>query len=71
MDKTDHDLLVEIHNTIMGSNGQGGCFRQQTKLVKDFYNFRLSVLLAITAIAGGSGFGFAKLLDLIRPLMGG
>jgi len=70
--KSDHDMIADIHGVIFGVNGQGGLLRQfeeHRKEDKDFregyYAFRLAVIVTGALTIGGSGFGFAKLLELI------
>ena len=62
---SDHDLLVEIHVCLKGSDGQGGLYREVAALKKSYYNFRLTVIVTGALLFGGSGFGFAKVLELI------
>ena len=70
---SDHDLLLSIHECLKGSDGQGGLFRdfenhkqEDTKFRAGFYAFRLTVIVAGALFFGGSGFGFAKLLELVK-----
>ena len=70
---TDHDLLVSIHECLKGSDGQGGLCRDfedhkkaDTQFRKSFYAFRLSVIVTGALFFGGSGFGLAKILEVVR-----
>ncbi len=67
--KTDHDLLRDIHAMMMGSNGQGGCFRSHTQLKKDFYQFRLCVIVGAIILTAGGGFGTWKLFNLLMAFI--
>ena len=58
-EKSDHDILIEIHTVLLGADGQGGIARQVTKNSKAI--FRLWIVLTILAVsAGGGAFGIIK-----------
>jgi len=68
----DHNLLLAIHECLKGSDGQGGLCRdfrehkeEDVKFRKSFYDFRLSVIVTGALLFGGSGFGFAKILEVV------
>ncbi len=70
---SDHDLLLSIHECLKGSDGQGGLCRdfethkeEDTDFRKGYYSFRLGVIVTGALFFGGSGFGFAKLLELVK-----
>ena len=67
-DKTDHDLLLEIHTVLLGTNGQGGLCRSHEDLRDDFYKFKrvVIILFAFAAGGGGLGFGIVEILKLVK-----
>jgi hypothetical protein len=67
-EKSDHDLLVEIHGVVLGTNGQGGLYRQVKENTKAI--FRLWVILAII-LAGGGGGGYALTHAVLTKAAGG
>ncbi len=58
--KAVNDLTV----VILGKDGQGGFLRSHTQLAKDFYNFRLMVLIVFSCagVFGGGGFWLSKVV---------
>ncbi len=64
-----HDKINQIHTAIYGMNGQGGCFRKCEWTAKEFYNFRLYVIVTTALILGGGGLGVWKVVNLIAPLL--
>ncbi len=71
--KETHETVRSIQQELKGYNGRKGLcaeFEDHKKEDKDFrnifYNFRLAVIVAGALFFGGSGFGFAKLLDMMR-----
>jgi len=65
MEKDDHDLLMEIHQAIFGCGGEGGCFNDCKQLKRDFYKFRLAILVAIAFAGGMGGFGLSEILKVV------
>ncbi len=63
--KSDHDLLRDIHTMMLGSNGQGGCFRSHTQLKNDFYRFRLRVIIGAVVLLGSGGYGIWEIFNLL------
>jgi hypothetical protein len=64
VEKSDHDLLLEVHSTLLGTNGQGGLCRQVDKNTKAIN--KIWILLAIIIAAGGGGAW-----GIISKLLGG
>ncbi len=72
IEKTDHDMIVEIHTTLMGNNGQGGLCRQvelQRKEAesqrKEIDGLKLRFWLLVGLLAGAGllgGMGISSLL---------
>ena len=52
--KSDHDLLLEVHATLLGTNGQGGLVRQVESNTKAIQKLWIIVALIIASIGGGS-----------------
>lgn len=63
-DKSDHDLLIEIHGRLMGTDGQGGLCRQVNNNTKQINRIWIAITL-ISATVGGSAWG------IISKLLGG
>ncbi len=61
-EKNDHEMLAEIYQLMLG---RGGCWDREAKVTKDFYAFRLSVIVAGALLFGGTGFGFAKIIEFV------
>ena len=66
-DKTDHDLLTEIHTTLLGKNGQGGLIRSHEALKKDYYKFKQHVLEVFFFLVGSGALG----IGVWKILLGG
>ncbi len=56
-EKSDHDILVEIHTAVMGSNGQGGLCRSHDALKRDYYNFKRWVIGIFCFLVGSGVIG--------------
>lgn len=68
MEKSDHDLLIEVHSVLLGSNGQDGLCRQVARNTKAIS--RLWVILAIiVALSGGGGYALAR--EILIKSIGG
>ena len=65
MAKTDHDLLVEIHATLMDVNGNPGLCTRHHQLAKEFYEFK-RLMLVILAFFIGTGLISIGVLELLR-----
>lgn len=61
-EKTDHEMLIEIHQLMLG---KGGCWDRGEKTAKDFYAFRLFMIIALTSILGSTGFNLFSLIKLL------
>jgi len=58
-EKSDHDRLVEIHATLLGTDGQGGIARQVERNTKAI--FRLWIMLVVLSVSvGGGTFGIIR-----------
>ncbi len=56
--------IDELTIIILGKDGQGGCLRHHSEVAKDFYNFRLLIIIGLSSagLFGGGGFWLSKLL---------
>uniref|UniRef100_A0A6M3LGW5 Uncharacterized protein n=1 Tax=viral metagenome TaxID=1070528 RepID=A0A6M3LGW5_9ZZZZ len=59
--KEDHDLIVEIHTVLLGTNGQGGLCRQVDKNTRTIFKIWCAIIAILVSI-GGSTFGIVKLI---------
>jgi len=59
--KSDHDLLVEIHTVMMGSDGQDGLCRRVSVVEKKLQN-----MILVLTFLGGSGLIGTGIFELIR-----
>ncbi len=68
MEKSDHDMITEIHATIFGTNGQGGCYRTHTKAINDFCKFKRNCLIVCAFLLGTGvlGIGAIEVIKLVR-----
>lgn len=68
MERTDHDLLIEIHSCLMGANGHGGLCKEVKDLKTDYYSFKKAVLAVFFFLLGSGalGAGIWKLAGTIR-----
>lgn len=64
MDKSDHDLLTEMHTVLLGTNGHPGLCRQVERNTKDIVKLWI-ILAVLVATAGGGVYG---LLDILSKL---
>jgi len=60
-EKTDHDILLEIHTTLVGVNGQGGLCRQVERNTKSINKLWI-IVAVIAASIGGGGYGIIQAL---------
>jgi len=75
--KTDHDMLVELHTAICGYNGQEGLLKNYAKFKENYYKekndhncdyqkFKRCVYMLVSFAVGsgllGGGIGLSKLL---------
>lgn len=58
-EKSDHDLLMEIHTTLLGANGQGGLCRDFESVKRDYYYFKRKVLAVFFFLLGSGVLGAA------------
>ncbi len=68
MEKSDHDILVEIHAAVCGINGQGGLLREHKKLSEDYYRFKRYVLITASFLVG-SGILGTGIMALIKSVV--
>jgi len=61
-EKTDHDLLLEVHGTLLGTNGQGGLCRQVDKNTKAISKLIIAVIVIGLTVGGGAWGIVSKLL---------
>ena len=70
-DKSDHDMIVEIHNTLCGLNGNGGLLKAFEKhkaddaaFRKDYYEFKRRAIGIFCFVAGGGSLtaGIIKMM---------
>ena len=73
MTPEQENMLRAIHQLLLGYNKSPGLVadfenhkKQDALFRAKFYAFRLSMIVAFTALVGGSGFGLAKVLELLR-----
>lgn len=59
MQKTDHDLLMEIHTVILGANGHDGLCRQVAKNSREIFKLWLAIV-AMGVGMGGGVYGIIK-----------
>ena len=52
-EKSDHDMLMDIHTVLLGTNGQGGLYRQVKDNTKNIN--RIWIVLAVLAASVGGG----------------
>ena len=64
IDKSDHDILMDIHGVLLGSNGQGGLCRTVAAHSKTLTKLIIAVIIIGMAV-GGSTWG------IISKLLGG
>lgn len=69
-DKSDHDLLLEIHTTLLGANGQGGLCRDYQATKADYYRFKRNITIVLCSGAGLSAV-ITGLIELLRKLNSG
>lgn len=58
-EKSDHDMLIEIHSVLLGANGQGGLSRQVEINTKAIFKLWCAFIALATSIGGGI-FGIIK-----------
>ena len=68
-----HEALRCVLQALKGFNGKAGLFaefedhkKQDIEFRKCFYNFRLQIIIVLVTLTSGSGFGIAKLLDMLK-----
>lgn len=73
-EKTDHDMIIEMHSVLLGTNGYKGLCREfdehkdaDKNFRKDYYNFKrfaigIFCFLAGAGVLTGGGIGIAKLI---------
>ena len=63
-DKTDHDLLTEMHTVLLGTNGHNGL----CKLVERNTRAINKLWIAIAIIASSVGGGVYGIIDLLKGM---
>lgn len=66
-EKTDHDLIIEIHSVLLGTNGQGGLCRSHEVLKKDYYNFK-RLVIGIFCFLVGSGVISLGVIEIAKAI---
>ena len=64
--KETYEAVRSVQQLLKGYNGTEGLVTEFKKLKLAFYTFRLGVIVSFTLLIGGSGFGLAKVLELLR-----
>ena len=59
--KTDHDLIIEMHAVLLGTNGHEGIARQVCRNTKDITKLWIVVAILASSV-GGSVYGIIELL---------
>jgi hypothetical protein len=62
-DKADHDMIVEMHAVLLGSNGQDGVCRRVGSLEKKVTN--IIIFLAVLTGTGLVGTGIFELIKAV------
>ena len=74
-EKSDHDLLIEVHAVLCGINGSPGLCKDFEKhkdndsaFRKDYYNFKRLVIAVFCFLVGSGaiGFGVAEIIKLVK-----
>jgi len=65
VEKSDHDMIKEVHTVLLGVNNQGGLCRSHECLKRDFYKFRLWVIVFIATSLVGGGVTAWKGLEIL------
>jgi hypothetical protein len=60
-DKQDHDMIVEMHAVLLGSNGQDGLCRRVGSLER-----RVTNLIMVLSFLAGAGLLGTGIFELIR-----
>ncbi len=68
-EKTDHDMLLEIHTTLLGANGQGGLVRDYEATKGDYYKFKRNTIIVLCSGVGVGAVG-TGIMELLRKLSG-
>lgn len=72
-EKSDHDMIIEIHTCLLGSDGQGGLcreFEEHKKADIDFkrgyYKFRLWIYILAAFLTGTGIFSSVSIVELMK-----
>jgi L-serine deaminase len=60
-EKTDHDILTEIHTVLLGTNGTPGLCKQVEHNTKSINKLWICIAVIGSSIGGGA-YGIVKLL---------
>lgn len=63
--KTDRDLIIEMHTVLLGANGNEGLCKKHEKLAADYYKFKRYVLMTASLLIGSGVIG-AGVLELLK-----
>ena len=61
IDKTDHDLLIEIHTVLLGTDGHTGVAKQVERNTKAITKLWICTAIIASSIGGGA-YGIIELL---------
>ena len=61
MQKSDHDILMEIHTVLLGANGHDGLCKQVAKNSIDIFKLWMAIV-ALSVGVGGGAYGIIKLI---------
>jgi len=59
--KSDHDLIIEIHTVLLGTNGHNGIANQVERNAKAITKIWICIAIIISSIGGGV-YGIIELL---------
>jgi len=60
-EKTDHDLLIEIHTVLLGTDGHTGVAKQVERNTKAITKLWIAIVF-ITSSVGGGIYGIIEIL---------
>ena len=63
-EKTDHDLIIEIHTVLLGTNGHNGIAKQVARNTKAI----TKLWIAITIIASSIGGGIYGIIEILKGI---
>ena len=60
-DKTDHDLLTEMHTVLLGTNGHPGVAKQVERNTKAITKLWIAIVIIVSSIGSGI-YGIIEIL---------